>query len=532
VGIVVLVAGLAVTTGLTAIAFSLYDHNENRLLELRVRELGLVLATTAQTVQTPLASAAALAQATNGNAGQLRQLLAPEVGPKGQFVSVSVWPLDSAHLAPAAVFGVEPLLVSHPSLAAAFFARVRRSHALSVTGLMRSGRQLRLGYGFATPTVRHAYAVYAETVLPANRRSRLSSNSAFADLNYVLYLGRRQDPAQLLVTNLAHTPATGRRASDVVTFGDSHLALVVTPRGSLGGGFFERLPWIIAAVGVLLTLAAALLTDRLVRRRQRAEDLAGRLDRVAEENRMLYAEQRTIADTLQHALLPQALPAIRGLESGTRYVPGATGVEIGGDWYDLVAQDDGRALVVVGDVAGRGVPAATAMAALRFAVLAYAADGAGPAELLAKLSRFAVGHPGAYFATVLCARLDLAQGLVTVASAGHLPPLLIAAAGTDYLPLEVGVPIGVDGPAADYADVATPMPEDGTLLAFTDGLVERRGEVLDAGLARLRAIAGREGPSAPLEDLLSRLVDELPTPGSHEDDTAILAVRWQAIPTP
>src|SRR6202035_4731515 len=99
-----------------------------------------------------------------------------------------------------------------------------------------------------------------------------------------------------------------RQASNTVPFGDSAFTLIVTPRDSLGGTFFELLPWLIAVVGTALSLAAALLTDRLQRRRRGAEELAINLDRVAEENRRLYAEQRDIAQTLQHALLPESLP--------------------------------------------------------------------------------------------------------------------------------------------------------------------------------------------------------------------------------
>ena len=519
----VLVAGLIVTAALTLVSHALYARNEGRLLDLRVRELGLVLGSSLPSIQTPLASAAALAEATDGNVRRLRVLLAPSVGPGRQFVSVSVWPLDRSRPAPSAVFGAEPALLSDPGLATAFFARVRRARVLTVTGLLRSGSRLRLGYGFGTPNVERGYAVYAEIELPADRRSRLSTNSAFADLNYVLYLGRRQRPSALLVTNLTRFPVSGRRATDLVPFGDTDFTLVVTARGSLGGQFFEQLPWIIAALGALLAIVAALLTDRLVRRRESAEDLARRLDRIAAENRQLYAEQRTIADTLQHALLPEALPEVAGLEIGVRYVPGAAGVDIGGDWYDLIVQDDGGALIVVGDVAGRGVPAATTMASLRFAVLAYAAEGDGPAVVLAKLARFADRNRHEYFATVLCAHLDVAHRRVSLASAGHLPPLLIADAGTEFLPLRVGAPIGAGG-AGDYQQVEVPLPDRATLVAFTDGLVERRSEPLDVGLDRLRRLA--ETQPRALEDLLTALVTALPVDGGHEDDTAILAVRW------
>ena len=153
-----------------------------------------------------------------------------------------------------------------------------------------------------------------KTRLPKNRRSALASNSAFSDLNYTLYLGKTRNPRALLLTSLRRFPITGRQASVVVPFGDSAFTLVVTPSGPLGGTFFASLPWIIVIVGVVLSLAAALMTDRLARRRRQAEELTEVLNRVAAENHELFTEQRSIAQTLQHALLPDTLPEPPGLQ--------------------------------------------------------------------------------------------------------------------------------------------------------------------------------------------------------------------------
>ena len=101
---------------------------------------------------------------------------------------------------------------------------------------------------------------------------------------------------------------------------------------------------------MLLAAAAALLTDRLARGRQRAERLAGMLDRVAAENRAMYREERSISQTLQHALLPEKMPKLQGLRVSAMYVPAASGIEVGGDWYDVVAVDERRAVLIIGDV--------------------------------------------------------------------------------------------------------------------------------------------------------------------------------------
>jgi serine phosphatase RsbU (regulator of sigma subunit) len=326
------------------------------------------------------------------------------------------------------------------------------------------------------------------------------------------------------VTNLARTPPTGRRASYTSQFGDTTLYLVVTPRTSLGGTFFELLPWLIAALGALLSLAAALLADRLIRRRQGAERLALALDAVADENRRLYAEQRTIAQALQHALLPEALPQTERLHASARYVPGTSGIEVGGDWYDVIPGADGSVLIVVGDVSGRGLRAATTMASLHFAGIAYAAVDRSPASIVTRLSALVEGQAHDYFATVLCARVDLDAGELTLASAGHLAPLVISAAGADYVAVDAGPPVGtVEGMTYDEATV--PLPARGALVAFTDGLIERRDEPLDTGLARLRAAAA--APIGDVDALVARLIDELAHDGA-EDDIALVAVSWDA----
>jgi serine phosphatase RsbU (regulator of sigma subunit) len=522
VAVAALLTGLIVTGALVLTSVAVYNRNERRLLNLRVRELSLVLAATAPLTQTPLASAAELANATGGNAQKFRAFMAPYVGPGRQFRSVSLWPLRSPHLAPSTVLGETPVLASMPERAEGFFRHSTRPGVLNLTSFLQSPRPA-LGFDFSAPGNAHGFAVYAEKPLPANRRSKLEKNSAFSDLNYALYLGHSKRTSDVLVTSVKHLPIEGRQASDVVPFGAGVFTVVVSANGSLGGAFFERLPWIIALMGLLLSLAAALMTDRLARRRRRAEQLAGVLDRVAAENREMYTEQRSIAQTLQHALLPDTLPELDGLQVGARYVPAASGIDVGGDWYDIVDVGDGRVLVMIGDVSGHGLRAATTMASLRHAALAYAAQDPDPSSLLARLSDFVNGGTHDYFATMLCVLVDVGAHRLTVASAGHLPPLLIDGDGGRFVDFDANVPIGV-ARKSPYLQSTVSVRPNTTLIAFTDGLVERRGEVLDVGLARLRAAA--TDTALALEDLLLELADGLASEG-HHDDTAIVGIRWQ-----
>ena len=515
-----LLAGLLVTTALVVTSLALYHQNERRLLKLRARELGLVLSSALPTIQIPLASAAELADATRGDPRRFSAFLAPEVGLGRQFGSASLWPLTGGRSAPLAQLGTSPRLTARQK--ASLFAPSTRTRVLHVIGLLRTAHP-GVGYAFATRIGGEGFAIYAESPLQANHRSKLENNSAFSDLDYAVYLGRARRSEDLLVTSLTHLPITSRQASDTVPFGDSALTLVVTPRGSLGGTFFERLPWIVAGFGVLAALAAALMTDRLARRRQRAQRLAGDLDRAAAEIERMYTEQRSIALTLQGALLPDALPDVDGLHVSARYIPATSGVEVGGDWYDVVPAGEDRVLLVIGDVSGHGLRAATTMASLRHATLAYAALDARPAHVLARLSNFVNSEPHDYFATVLCVMIDVSQHRLTAASAGHLPPLLLEGTANGFIELDVGLPIGIAGDPR-HPEVNVSVAANATLVAFTDGLVERRGELIDAGLQRLREVAVTN--PVPLATLVEQLPRKLAF-GDHQDDTAIVGIQWQ-----
>jgi serine phosphatase RsbU (regulator of sigma subunit) len=520
VAIMVGVAVVAVTVVLTAVSYSIYQTNEQHLLKLRAREVGLVVQDSVPGIQTALASAAALADVTGGSGARFASFAGAYVGRGKNFISMSLWRANDPR--PVAELGSPPLIASSPGTAQAFIARVGRRRTFSVM-LLSSDGALRLGYGYRQPG--GAYVAYGESQLPPTRRAPPTpSSSPFSDLNYALYLGRSQNPANLLATDLAKLPPSGRAAVDVTPWGDSAITIVVTARGSLAGSFFELLPWIIGAVGCLLALASAIAADRLARRRLAAETLARRLDRRASEISGLLSEQRTIAQTLQEAILPEALPTLPGIETAGLYAAGTVGIEVGGDWYELIEVKERCLVGIVGDVSGHGLRAATTMATLRTAAFAYAARDASPASLLEHLNELIARKPHNYFATVLCMLIDIDERRIRLASAGHLPPLVINGTEASFVEVHVGPPVGAT--MATYEETTIEVGEKTTIIAFTDGLIERRGEIIDRGLERLRgkALAHRKLPLAKLLETLSR---EL-VPEQAHDDTAIIAVRWKS----
>lgn len=511
VGVAVLLVGFVVTAALSVLAYVANSRNENHLLTLQTEQAAAVLQLAVPSVQTALTSAAEIAEATDGNAARLRAYLSGYTGAGKALADASLWRLEgnSARLV-TALTGTAP--VASPALAS-FVRSATHSTKLEVGGQLR-GRHPMLWYAATSSRRPPRYAVYADSALPRDRKAAVRPGSAFSELHFAFYLGAGTAPSRLIESDVSSLPITGRTSTVTIPFGTSELTLVATPGQRLGGALSAWLWWLVAVVGGVLSVVAALIAERLIRRRHSADQLRSQVE-------VLLSEQRTIAESLQRALLPDELPAVDGVDIAARYVPGGRGTEIGGDWYEVVPLADGRLFVVIGDVSGRGIPAAAVMASLRFAIRGFVSEGHLPEQVLTAASRLLDMRTDRHFATVLCGVVDPRAGELTLASAGHLPPVIKTDSGT-AVTIDIGPPIGV---ARDftYRSTTVPLPEAATLLLFTDGLIERRGEDLDQSFARLfRRLAG---PPARVDQLVDDLLAEL-IPDEAPDDTALVGIAW------
>ncbi len=225
-------------------------------------------------------------------------------------------------------------------------------------------------------------------------------------------------------------------------------------------------------------------------------------DQVAVVGRARAQQENRMAAALQRTLLLDELPQVPGLDLAARYLPSADDV-VGGDWYDLVPLPSGRVSLVLGDVAGHGLSAAAVTAQVRHALRATLLRDLGPGAALAELNRLLTALLPGEMATAVVAEVDPAGGEVAVASAGHLPVLSTA---TGFVRAGRGPALGILD-SAEYAETRLRLTGDERLLLFSDGLVERRGEAVDAGLAALEAAAGGAGDdvSAVLDAVLAAL---------------------------
>lgn len=241
-----------------------------------------------------------------------------------------------------------------------------------------------------------------------------------------------------------------------------------------------------------------------------------------------YDERLEVSEALQRSLLPADLPHVPGAALAVRYLPAARGLEVGGDWYEAVRLPDGRLGVAVGDVVGRGLAAAAVMGQLRSALRAFALSGEAPGAVLERLSAFAETVEGAEVSTLVYAVLDPASGELRYACAGHPPPLVLEDSGrATYLNGGRAAPLATR--VGGYPEGRATLPAGSSLLLYSDGAVERRGEVIDAGLERLARIASRAQGEDP-ESLCTHLLDGLFRGEPPGDDVALLAVRVVGAP--
>ena len=242
-------------------------------------------------------------------------------------------------------------------------------------------------------------------------------------------------------------------------------------------------------------------------------------------NRARREEQdRFIGNELQRSLLRTLPDEVGGVTIGAIYLPGSPELRVGGDWFDLFPVPDGRVALCVGDVVGHGLTAATAMGRLSSALRAMAIVDPGPDAVLNNLETFAMDTPGAQLATVAYVLIDQETGAVRYRMAGHPPPLVVSATGeVRFLWEGRGAPLGVLGDEDERAGDGN-LARDETLLLFSDGLFERRGEMIDDSLARLSSIAAGLAHLAP-QPMVERLVRESIGHGVQADDVCVIAVR-------
>ncbi|WP_411081541.1 SpoIIE family protein phosphatase [Streptomyces sp. cmx-18-6] len=261
--------------------------------------------------------------------------------------------------------------------------------------------------------------------------------------------------------------------------------------------------------------------------------------------------ERELSLGLQRSMMPTLGPDIPGMTVAARYVPTGGGLQVGGDWYDMIPLPNGRIALVIGDVQGHDVRAAGLMGQLRIALRAYASEGHRPDAVLSRASRFLSGLTDAYegvegddepsaprFATCLYAEVDPATGTLDIARAGHPDPVVVSADGTAVIRQTAGgLPLGIETDS-DYPTTRVVLEPGETIMLCTDGLIETGGHDMATGWTRLRPVL--EKPTEDLERMADALVQAVHGPTSHyttgpladrrEDDIAVLVLRRESAP--
>ena len=516
-----LLIALAVTAGATWATHLAVQGQERRLLKERAAELGLVFTSAINALPAAMSEQGVVLRLTHGSKSAYEASAAQGVA---QAAKTSRQPVTYAWVRPSPDGSSFTVLAAAGSglregdvvsdARAATVARALQTPKLVPTPVV--GSQRLLGFALGPPTAPAGTVLYREAPLgPVVNPPAQAGTQPFAELDIALYATATVRADQILVATSHKLPLRGGVRNDPFDAGDAKWLLAVKAHRPLVGSLTSKAPWFTLGVGIIGSLLIAAVVEITARRRNAA---------VA-----LYEAEHQVAETLQRSLLPK-LPNLPGLDLAARYLASGAGQQVGGDWFDVFPVSNGRVGIVVGDVIGHDLAAASEMAQIRSALRAYAVDGDEPALVITRLDRLVDALRLTQLVTVFYGVLDPpdAEGRreLRYSNAGHLPPIVRHPDGsTDTIAggssAVLGAPMSIEHSQGTH----TIDPGDVVVL-YTDGLVEMPGGSLDDGLARLAetiARPGRGDAEAMCEQVLSGM-----TPRSLRDDIALLAVRISA----
>jgi serine phosphatase RsbU (regulator of sigma subunit) len=513
VSLVALLVALAVTGGIAWTVHSAVRSQEHRLLKERTAELALVFNSAVDAISPAMMEQGTVLRVSHGARAAYDDAAAAAVkASNGQTSFAWLKPTsDGSGFVVAAAAGTS---LHDGEVIADARAQTMRA-ALGTPQLVATpviGSQRVLGFALGPPAAPAGTVIYREQPLGPVAAPRQAGTAPFSELDVVLYAVPRVQPEQVLVSTTKTLPLRGYVRDTVIPAGATKWLMSVKARQPLVGGLTAHADWLALGAGILGSLLAAAVVEISARRRNAA--LA------------LYEAEHQIAETLQRSLLP-TLPSLPGLDLAARYLASGTGQQVGGDWFDVFPISGGRVGLVVGDVIGHDLTAASEMSQIRSALRAYAVDGDAPSLVITRLDRLVDALRLTQLVTIFYAVLEPpdpdGRRVFRYSNAGHLPPVLRRADGTvEQLggggSAVLGAPIAIE-----HTEEVNAVDPGDLLVMFTDGLVEVPGGSLDDGLARLGETIGQQSKGdaeAVCEQVLAGVSRE-----SLRDDIALLAVR-------
>ena len=514
--LIALVLALGVTAAVTWATHLAVRDQEHRLLKERTAELGLVFNSAIAAISPSMSEQGTVLRVTHGNLAAYQ--MAADTAVKSTPGNPSFGWLRPMRVGS----GFEVVAASGKGLHAGQVITDERvqtlqaalhSPALVPTRVIGSARLL--GFALGPPAAPDGTVLYREAPLGPLAAPRQAGTAPFSELDVTLYATADVNPPQVLVSTTKQIPLRGETRTQLIPVGNTKWLMEVRARTPLVGGLTNDAPWFALAVGILGALLIAAVVEVAARRRNAA---------IA-----LYEAEHQVAETLQRSLLPQ-LPTMPGLDLAARYLASGAGQQVGGDWFDVFPIAGGRVGLVVGDVIGHDLNAASEMSQIRSALRAYAVDGDSPSQVITRLDRLVDALRLTQLVTVFYGVLDApdssGQRLLRFTNAGHLPPVIrradgqvetVAGGGSAVL----GAPITIEHTEGEL------MVGPGDLLVmFTDGLVEVPGGSLDDGLAQLADTVAQ--PAGADADAMCEHVLAGVSGRTLRDDIALLAVRLTA----